>query len=307
MIDPRLPQLGIVGPAIPLVFRSTRLSSTTTVFGARGSGARGLAFYLFDEPSDAVYRFEQDRPPRNASAEEFVETANWNRMTYLGFTGEEHRNLDIKRDGFIGLRDLDKSEVRLLPLLQSAFFLIPCEQSPWAFEPRVLQDPFAHRLPTVDTVLRSGQCFFLPETHLPENWSCNWERQPISQFRPIPLLSELQSWFHLPAPLRPIMFKFGNDTTIFESQEIFYVYDVALRERKFIPALYRFAGRFKSVEDFLEQGDWSQMERLTYNPDLVNRSELSDPHHSPSVENPKQRRNLVLRTGGGFRPATERP
>jgi hypothetical protein len=40
----------------------------------------------------------------------------------LGFTGEEHRNLDIKRDGFVGLRDLDKSEVRLFPLFQSAFF-----------------------------------------------------------------------------------------------------------------------------------------------------------------------------------------
>jgi hypothetical protein len=113
------------------------------------------------------------------------------------------------------------------------------------------------------------------------------------------------------------MFKFGDDTTIFESQGVFYVYDIMLRERKFIPVLYRFAARFESVEDFLEQGDWNQMERLEYDPDNlkpVNVSELSANHpypvqvaHGPSDENPKQQRNLVLRTGGGFRPAAERP
>ncbi|KAJ6498174.1 hypothetical protein C8R47DRAFT_1113153 [Mycena vitilis] len=295
IFDPRLSELGIAGPVIPLLFRSTQHSSTSTVFAARV--AQRLAFYLFDEPSDSVYRFEQVRPPQNSSAEEFVETVNWNRMTYLGFAGEGEAlpKSDIQGYGLLTLRDLDNFS------------------SPWALESRILQDPFAQRKPTVDTVLRPTQCFFIPDTHLPEGWSCEWEHRPPSLFLPIPLVSKLQDSFNLPMPLKPIMYRLGSDATILESDEIFYVYGLDMDSGEFIPALYRFGGRFSSVEDFMEYSNWKQMECLTYNPAPGNkpphRVELNGPpsvRHCASTKQRKQH-NPLLKTGGNFRAAAERP
>ncbi|KAJ6498128.1 hypothetical protein C8R47DRAFT_320142 [Mycena vitilis] len=104
--DPRLFHLGIEGPVIPLMFRSTQRSATSTVFAA--CVAQRLAFYLFDEPSDSLYRFEQDHPPQNASPEEFAESADWNRMTYLGFGGEDEHS-HKSDNGILRLRDLHKT------------------------------------------------------------------------------------------------------------------------------------------------------------------------------------------------------
>jgi hypothetical protein len=102
----------------PVMFRSTRSTSGSTVF--RAYGERGTTFYLYDEPSDDVYRFEHDFPLKNGSAEEFAETANWNKMTYLGSLGGPPFELGALRrpastevDKCIRLRDLENSEVRL--------------------------------------------------------------------------------------------------------------------------------------------------------------------------------------------------
>ncbi|KAJ7442517.1 hypothetical protein B0H11DRAFT_2094016 [Mycena galericulata] len=111
----------------PLMFRSTQSTSGTTVFHAHGTN--GASFYLYDEPSDGVYRFEHDFPLQRGTAAEFMETANWNKMEYLGALGGassvmESRPTPVKLGSdsckWLRLRDLGQSEVRLL--FQSTFF-----------------------------------------------------------------------------------------------------------------------------------------------------------------------------------------
>ncbi|KAJ6498129.1 hypothetical protein C8R47DRAFT_1212452 [Mycena vitilis] len=97
------------------------------------------------------------------------------------------------------------------------------------------------------------------------------------------------------------MYRLGSDATIFESDGVFYVYGVGEDGKWLIPALYRFSGRFSSVEDFIEYSDWNRMEPLTFHDDL-NPAPVSLAPTKPTMQ-----QNRLLKTGNVFRAAAERP
>ncbi|KAJ7134245.1 hypothetical protein C8R44DRAFT_869911 [Mycena epipterygia] len=258
----------------PLMFRSTESSSGTTVFCA--SGKRGPTFYLYDEPSEDVYQFEhgllQDR-----SAKEFIEKADWNKMTYEGtLRGPFNTPPSTSKPG----HDSHKC-LRLGDLTSETL---------WKYEPRVMHGAYAAWRATIDAALH--RCFFIPDTQLPEPWSCNWEVWHGWKWQ-LPLLYQVERWFNLPDPLNAIMFRTVDYTTIFESRGVFYLYDAFMG---ISPRMFRFVGCFSSVEDFIESADWNEMQRLEYEP-LAGAG--------PTTTNCQV--TFPRSSGGGFRTAVDQP
>ncbi|KAJ7903850.1 hypothetical protein B0H13DRAFT_2025563 [Mycena leptocephala] len=227
----------------PVMFRSTRSTSGSTVF--RAYGERGTTFYLYDEPSDDL--------------------------------GALRRPASTEVDKCIRLRDLENSEV----------------PHPVEYEPRILQDPYAQRRATIAAA--GHRCFFIPDTKLPEPWTCNWEHWHGWDWR-IPLVYEVGRWFNIRRPLNAIMFQ--SRTTVFESRGAFYLCDIDWLDLKLIPKMYRFRGLFSSVEDFIENGDWNAMEELEYNP----LTGAETPPYGPDTEEPS-----AHSSGSGFRTAADQP
>ncbi|KAJ7450362.1 hypothetical protein FB451DRAFT_1566593 [Mycena latifolia] len=140
----------------------------------------------------------------------------------------------------------------------------------------------------------------IPDTYLPVPWSCDWSNLDGWSWGPEPLQDDLRRRYDIPGCLNPIMFhdsfmpewltppstRFkGFPTTLFESRGILYLASVtpweavaSIHSRTVFYLLelgqawwddnapdhfmYRFSGLYSSVEDFLENCDWNQMQRM---------------------------------------------
>ncbi|KAJ6541884.1 hypothetical protein B0H19DRAFT_328098 [Mycena capillaripes] len=260
----------------PLMFRSTESNSGTTVFRARNLKERRTSFYLYDEPFNNLYCFEH--AVKNGSAEEFIETVDWNKMTYLGslkgpplLSSMDGRAFGVGSRKCL-LRDLGK-----------------IQHTPWKSEPRILRDACEQHRAIIQAA--SYRCFFIPDTQLPEPWTCDWANWSGWDSR-VPLFYEVARWYNLP-PLNAIMFH--DWTTVFESSGVYYLYDLQHN----IAEMYRFRGYFSTVEDFIDNVDWNNMERLEYSgacPDAGPSAHGHDPKETP-----------VQSSGRGFCTASNEP
>ncbi|KAJ6541893.1 hypothetical protein B0H19DRAFT_328343 [Mycena capillaripes] len=258
----------------PLMFRSTESNNGTTVFRARNLKERRTGFYLYDEPFNNVYRFEH--AVKNGSAEEFIETVDWNKMTYLGslkgpplLSSMEGRAFSVGSRKCL-LRDLGK-----------------IQHTPWKSEPRILRDACEQHRAIIQTA--SHRCFFIPDTQLPEPWTCDWANWSGWDSR-VPLFYDVARWYNL-LPLNAIMFH--EWITVFESSGVYYLYDLEYAK------MYRFHGHFSTVEDFIDDGDWNKMERLEYSGACSDAG--TSAHGRDRTETP------VQSSGTGFRTASNEP
>ncbi|KAJ7652078.1 hypothetical protein DFH06DRAFT_1475446 [Mycena polygramma] len=115
----------------------------------------------------------------------------------------------------------------------------------------------------------------IPETHLPEPWSCDWSKWedlggPGKQrdgkngwwSGPELLPDILRRWYGIPGALNPIMFR--HETTLFESRGTFYLFEQVddMDDSETDHVMFKFSGTYKSIEDFLENADWNEMKKM---------------------------------------------
>ncbi|KAF7328876.1 hypothetical protein MVEN_02517300 [Mycena venus] len=105
----------------------------------------------------------------------------------------------------------------------------------------------------------------IPDERLPSPWTCDWFRWRYWT-NPQPLEAVLSTRYSLDnEPLHPIMFADSSDhvhTTVFACAKTrrFYLYSGPLFGEE--EMLYAFVGVFSSVEAFIEEADWNQMEQI---------------------------------------------
>ncbi|KAJ7106928.1 hypothetical protein C8R44DRAFT_941371 [Mycena epipterygia] len=150
------------------------------------------------------------------------------------------------------------------------FWDLHVPKTTWDYRHRV-------RLPRSTTkadVQRARHWVSIPDTNLPEPWTCDWARWPSLVNRP-PLEAVLPMRYAISdEPLMPIMF--GSDSgpgvdgrrvTLFASPRTntFYLYrsphefgDPGYEEEE----MWRFEGVFPSVEVFIEKADWNRIEKI---------------------------------------------
>ncbi|KAJ7450341.1 hypothetical protein FB451DRAFT_721910 [Mycena latifolia] len=228
-----------------LMFHSARLDNATTVF-VGSDHTDSLAYYLYDAPTQDVYRFGDSQ---RQIVKPFVHCADWNNMTHLGslFDFSPTPNQAYDRSGQpLYLHDLHTSE------------------TPWASGPRVHRAPFLER--HILMVVAAREWCGIPDAHLPSPWSCDWSTWLGWSYGPDLIQDTLRRQYNIATPLNPIMFH-PDSTTIFESHGIFYLFDPL---RSWYSSngrdhnLYRFPDSYASVEEFIENCDWNLMERMEW-------------------------------------------
>ncbi|KAJ7450342.1 hypothetical protein FB451DRAFT_1374720 [Mycena latifolia] len=272
-----------------LMFRSTRVDNTSTVFVAEcQKTSRGLwGYYFYDAPTQDVYRFIQpwrSGQPKGriaGSVEEFIEWGDWNNMAYLGSLIDFIPRPKEKRDRsgpVLRLHDLHTSE------------------SPWASEPRVHRAPFLEQRRMIANISRDWCA--IPDTHLPAPWTCDWSKwygwsRGPQFFEDIlllryklpgrPTVMGPVQWQDVSRVINPIMFH--TSATIFESGGMFYLFE---RE----DTLFKFRGSYTSVEDFMDNCDWNLMRSAE------SISHLVDTVHKPPLTHSDRggKRNLLAMT-----------
>jgi hypothetical protein len=104
----------------------------------------------------------------------------------------------------------------------------------------------------------------IPDARLPEPWTCNWSRWPYWT-NLHPLEAVLSTRYALGnEPLHPIMFNSFDETTVFACAKTrtFYLYYGPHWYGEYEEILYAFTGVFSSVEAFIEEADWNQVEQV---------------------------------------------
>ncbi|KAJ7430530.1 hypothetical protein B0H11DRAFT_2135399 [Mycena galericulata] len=255
----------------PLAFRCTRSDNHSTVFLGIEKHLKKPKFYLYDAPSQDVFRFEQVLDDtRSIGAAEWVQTADWNKMTHLGYLPRSWEKEDPDT-----VRPTRHRYISGPPL-----FLADMHDGPWAAEPREKRDRDVIRALESNPTMRDW-CF-IPDSELPEPWSCQWVHSYCS----------------------------GSKTVLLESGGVFYLYDepdcddlydfykehlapfpptvsrtaaAVYRSISHPPGvpehlLYKFDGVYSSVADFIERADWMKMSLMVPGPESSEpRSETPGP------------------------------
>ncbi|KAJ7774476.1 hypothetical protein DFH07DRAFT_767192 [Mycena maculata] len=194
------------------------------------------------------FRFEHnlDGDASSIGAAEFIERADWSRMTPLGSL----------KDRCAVLQDRD--------VPGPPIFLHDLRGSPWGFEPRALRDHADIRALESHPAMRDWCC--IPDSELPEPWSCNWTKYYFSNIWRSAHDRELLHRYALSSP-NPIMF-YGTfpHPLLLESAGAFYLYGLPEDNKLYAcyadilgPSppkhlLYQFDGA--SLADFIERAVW---------------------------------------------------
>ncbi|KAJ7652121.1 hypothetical protein DFH06DRAFT_1206842 [Mycena polygramma] len=161
-------------------------------------------------------------------------------------------------------------------------------EGPWGTEPRGIKPGAAYTEVTPMATVRDW-CW-IPESDLPESWSCVWIR---CFWYWISAQNEFYRTYTFPNP-HPIMFHSGEgETVLLESAGRFYLYGLPEYAELYqfysdtlcpsllfpqVPAwspyvhdtnrclLYQFDGVYSSVADFLEHADWTRMSLVAPKP-----------------------------------------
>ncbi|KAF8151929.1 hypothetical protein K438DRAFT_379194 [Mycena galopus ATCC 62051] len=193
------------------MFRSGRLDNASTVFvgtdpiGLKKDVSGSAYYYYYHVPTESVYRFDRADGDVEGSAMDFMETADWNKMTRMG-----------------SLIDLAPPATEILnsgpPLYLRDL------QVPWTPEPRVVRAPSLERRRMVEALSR--EWCFIPEDRLPSPWSCDWRKWYGWVYGPLLLPEKLRRQYGISKPLSPIMFRQPRlMATVFEAVGTFYLAD----------------------------------------------------------------------------------
>ncbi|KAJ7439979.1 hypothetical protein FB451DRAFT_1301194 [Mycena latifolia] len=238
----------------PLTFRSTYNEQTATAFLGVEKPLENPMFYLYDDPTKDVFRFEGDVDGKApVGAAEFLDTANWNKMTHLGsLTNPDAilRHRHIPEPPLIARND---------------------HETPWGWEPREIRSPDEVRAYKENPAIRDW--ISISNKDLPSPWTCLWTYYSWNKT----WRADLWQSYGL-GTANPIMWHRGHQcrkTLLLESGGIFYLYDKGdegwhewfKKEDTFnsplpLELLYRFDGEFSSVADFIERADWTRMSIL---------------------------------------------
>ncbi|KAJ6492805.1 hypothetical protein C8R47DRAFT_1319167 [Mycena vitilis] len=135
----------------------------------------------------------------------------------------------------------------------------------WGYEPRV------DRISTRGSLSRSVPARALkhwgniPDTKLPEPWTCNWPDWDRTEYwdhpsdHDFPCKANLERRFGIPG-LEPVMFKQFPSLflrTILSARGRFY-----LQEDEIVGTLWQFDGKYETIEDFMQNGDWNRMHEV---------------------------------------------
>ncbi|KAJ7133402.1 hypothetical protein C8R44DRAFT_730567 [Mycena epipterygia] len=166
----------------PLRFWDMHLRKTSSDYtprfqhDVRPAGIPNARIGILNENLPDVYQFEHDML-QDSSAKEFIEKADWNKMTWKGIVRSPPSAAMNRGNKCLRLGDL--------------------EHTHWKYEPRVMRDVYAEWRAAIDAASR--RCFFMPDIHLPEPWTCNWAVWHGWNWR-IPLLDQVGRWFNLADP-----------------------------------------------------------------------------------------------------------